>query len=415
MGNAGGGPARPLAADEVTARLRTLGDAGAAVGAKTAAFAALRDHFLRRPTQEEKFAAVAAVDAQRYTVWPCPPPEASALPASVLADKVRGLVYGAALGDAVGLATEFLNRNEVKAFYGDGFAYSPRPSKVFPDTHRLMWVPGDWTDDTDQLILILQSLLATEGRADPCDFARRLSSWRKSGFSELGDESAAGLGQHTKNVISKQGFETTPHEVARDCWEKGGCKSAANGAVMRTAITGVPFFWSRDVVAGNTADLCQVTHADPRCIASCLVVAVCVSEMLRGAPTTSEAEVDELIATAVAEASSRVPASAEEVLNGTGSCTLQDLQLDEPHSIGYTGKCLAAGLWGLRSQASFESAIGELVAEGGDADTNAAVAGALLGCRLGFSKLPSDWIAELPYASWLEAYVQKLLFMLQLR
>lgn len=27
-----------------------------------------------------------------------------------------------------------------------------------------------------------------------------------------------------------------------------------------------------------------------------------------------------------------------------------------------------------------------------DSDTNAAVAGALLGCKLGYSKLPQDWL-----------------------
>ena len=34
--------------------------------------------------------------------------------------------------------------------------------------------------------------------------------------------------------------------------------------------------------------------------------------------------------------------------------------------------------------------LNELILAGGDADTNGAVAGALLGCRLGFSQLPSD-------------------------
>ena len=32
-----------------------------------------------------------------------------------------------------------------------------------PDMHRQRWKTGDWTDDTDQLILIMQSLLANAG------------------------------------------------------------------------------------------------------------------------------------------------------------------------------------------------------------------------------------------------------------
>ena len=32
-----------------------------------------------------------------------------------------------------------------------------------PDMHRERWAVGDWTDDTDQMILIMQSLLETDG------------------------------------------------------------------------------------------------------------------------------------------------------------------------------------------------------------------------------------------------------------
>ena len=33
-----------------------------------------------------------------------------------------------------------------------------------PDFHRSRWETGDWTDDSDQMILILQSLLDNEGK-----------------------------------------------------------------------------------------------------------------------------------------------------------------------------------------------------------------------------------------------------------
>ena len=31
--------------------------------------------------------------------------------------------------------------------------------KVFPDAHRRRWKQADWTDETDQMILILQSII----------------------------------------------------------------------------------------------------------------------------------------------------------------------------------------------------------------------------------------------------------------
>jgi len=56
------------------------------------------------------------------------------------------------------------------------------------------------------------------------------------------------------------------------------------------------------------------------------------------------------------------------------------------------------------------------VKEGGDADTNAMVAGALIGCLRGYTNLqvPGRAISAMPNVVWLEAWTQKLLFMLRL-
>mmetsp|Transcript_20602 Transcript_20602/g.53242 ORF Transcript_20602/g.53242 Transcript_20602/m.53242 type:complete len:437 (-) Transcript_20602:139-1449(-) len=416
---------RCLTDSEVSAALAVLGDANAPLPSKASAFDVLRAHFVPSLSPQEKLAAVAAVSRERYTPWDDSPipAGASTLSGEELADKVRGLIFGAALGDATGLATEFLNRTQVEGFYGEGFAFSPRPSRLYPDTHRMMWTPGDWTDDTDQLVLVLQSLLHTRGRVDPADFSSRLGAWCRGGFACLGDTSAAGLGRHTKSVISHSRFAEDPHTAALDIWERGGRASAANGAVMRTAVSGVPCFWSIPTVVSNTTELCRTTHADPRCIASCVVVAVCVSEMLRGALTHGPDDVDAVIATAIGAASEVLGDAhpAREELQALAKATvaepeadaLRALHLDDPHSLGYTYKCLGAGLWAFRSQAgSFEAGVRAIVAEGGDADTNGAVAGALLGCRLGFSRLPGAWVAQLAHGAWLEAHAQKLLIML---
>lgn len=73
-----------------------------------------------------------------------------------LIDKVRGLVFGAALADAVGLATEFLTKQETEFYYGGPSNSSERflPESFIRDRHRRAFVPFDWTDDTDQLVRI---------------------------------------------------------------------------------------------------------------------------------------------------------------------------------------------------------------------------------------------------------------------
>lgn len=61
---------------------------------------------------------------------------------------------------------------------------------------------------------------------------------------------------------------------------------------------------------------------------------------------------------------------------------VSELGLDDSVALGYTYKCLASAVSSFLSGSSsgFVAAICDLVEEAGDADTNAAVAGALLGC-----------------------------------
>ena len=104
---------------------------------------------------------------------------------------------------------------------------------------------------------------------------------------------------------------------------------------------------------------------------------------------------------------------------------MADLKLDDPRSIGYTYKCMSAALTALRIFSRmqqdgtvllsdvFKTIISALIAQGGDADTNAAVAGAVIGCCIGYENLPSKWIQGMPYVVWLDAWVQKLLYMMQ--
>lgn len=44
---------------------------------------------------------------------------------------------------------------------------------LYPDLHRASFPPGDWTDDTDQLVLILQTLLENWGRENGVLFASK--------------------------------------------------------------------------------------------------------------------------------------------------------------------------------------------------------------------------------------------------
>lgn len=151
-------------------------------------------------------------------------------PDADLLDRLLGCAYGQALGDAYGLSTEFETRRGVSEKYPDASKIIPFPSPI-RTRHSQRWVLGDWTDDTDQWILILEALSEDNGEAPA--FAKRLQQWIKQGFRELNDFAGMGLGAHVAKVVCTNGYLDDPLKVSKSIWIDGGCQAAPNGAVMR--------------------------------------------------------------------------------------------------------------------------------------------------------------------------------------
>ena len=56
---------------------------------------------------------------------------------------------------------------------------------------------------------------------------------------------------------------------------------------------------------------------------------------------------------------------------------------------------MGAAFWALSHACSFQNGIEQVIHEGGDADTNAAVVGAILGARDGFDSFPVELVSGL--------------------
>ena len=63
-------------------------------------------------------------------------------------ERFLGTIFGQAVGDALGLSTEFMSKQEVDRFYPNGIEDY---SQIVRDDHRRRWHRGDWTDDTDMM------------------------------------------------------------------------------------------------------------------------------------------------------------------------------------------------------------------------------------------------------------------------
>lgn len=68
---------------------------------------------------------------------------------------------------------------------------------------------------------------------------------------------------------------------------------------------------------------------------------------------------------------------------------------------------MAAGLWCVYHAPSFEEGLLAVVNEGGDADTNGAVAGSLLGAKYGYDAIPPRYIEGLKHKDVLWRIIRK--------
>mmetsp|Transcript_87609 Transcript_87609/g.247226 ORF Transcript_87609/g.247226 Transcript_87609/m.247226 type:complete len:197 (-) Transcript_87609:384-974(-) len=194
---------------------------------------------------------------------------------------------------------------------------------------------------------------------------------------------------------------------------------AANGGIMRCAASALGYFWDEEVVTYNAAAGCAVTHSDPRCIASCVAVARLASRVLLGVDVASAEKRREEVICATMAAERHLDGGDRDELGraiDVAAEGLEALRLDDRGSIGYTYKPLGAACWAFVHAADFRSAITAITMEAGDADSNAVVAGALLGARFGFKALPPEWLREVPHrqAEWLEAKILPCLTLLGL-
>jgi ADP-ribosylglycohydrolase len=315
-------------------------------------------------------------------------------------NELKGCVFGSALADAIRLTTEFKRKSDVTNI-------------TFPYKYSIRgWEPNDWTDDTDQMILFIELII--EKNLTQMAFAKKLLNWSQHGFNELGDTVGQGLGGSTTMVLIDTKFLEYPERVAINVWENGGCAIAPNGSLMRSAVLS---FTDRPIK--NSIQMCKVTHADPRCVASCIILNVAICLIRAGSTTNLRNDSIKYGIKYLNSVNSKcVPHKVRGVPNiwidspyfdSTTSkydyesemrdvChksnDLANLKLDEIGKIGYVCKCLGCAFWAMyhienrgKKALDYLRLIKLIALEGGDADTNAIVAGSLLGTYLGYDEL----------------------------
>ena len=326
------------------------------------------------------------------------PPELDRATENTVVEALVGCVFGQGMGDMLGVGCEFMSKAEVAFYLQEDLGITWTHPRV--SDHTASFIRGTATDDTSQSVLIMRMLVKNGGEVNLSDFAERLLEWLREGHKEHRQGGGLGAGSTTSAVMNHKDFLTDPVAAARETWERMGRDAASNGAVMRTGPCGCLKFWDEDFVI-NTAKLCAAaTHADPRCVFSSVAISLLISRILQQKAKLIEGfDIDETISVAMSKVDD-LEQYTEDIRKLSSAATIEELRLGE-RPIGYTLKTYGSAVWALRHCTSYAEAISQVVREGGDTDTNAAVVGAVMGAKFGFHKLPSRLIQYMFEGAWL--------------
>ena len=129
-----------------------------------------------------------------------------------------------------------------------------------------------------------------------------------------------------------------------------------------------------------------------------------------GLQTKTPAEGRPALETAVAAVRAQAKPEAELVraLERSAGARLADIPVRGEGS-GYTVLTTQVGFWAAAQPGALEDVLLAVVNEGGDADTNGAVAGALLGAKHGLDAIPQRWLDRIRGRAEIEALAEELL------
>lgn len=323
------------------------------------------------------------------------PGDAAAHNAGALLNRAAGVLLGLAAGNLLGLPVESEWHYDIARRYPSGLAdIDPR------EAHRPM------DDDLAQAVDLAEALLSDGDTA--AEFARLLIVWAR--------ENGRGMGITTGEVIRElQRGEPIP-EPARVVYERRN-RIAPNGGVMRCAPVAIARRSRPELLVSESAATCAVTHYAPACQWSCIIINATTALLLDGVtPDLSAifaaARTDGCPDLATIAHADGIPADILDAV-AAGDAPAGDILwlLCDHRLIGHTLLAMQVGLWAAVTPLNFEDALIASVSAGGDTDTNAAVAGAVLGARYGASVIPQRWLDSIPQRKRIVGLADRLLAM----
>ncbi|WP_251197450.1 ADP-ribosylglycohydrolase family protein [Anaerotardibacter muris] len=265
---------------------------------------------------------------------------------AVKRNKLRSVIYGAAVGDALGVPYEFSGRDSFSCTGMIGGGVHDQPA-------------GTFSDDTSLLLATCASLKENNKRINIEDMRAKFRSWLYEG-AFTPDAFIFDVGNATATALD-QGF---------------GCsneQSNGNGSLMRIAPLAFIHATDNDIRAVSS-----ITHAHWISTEACVAFVHILRNVLDGTSLAKAIETN------------KPKSKIFDWLHDLKNRPRGDLR-----SGGFVLDTLAAAFWCALNTTNYRDCVLAAVNLGDDTDTTACVAGAVAGALYGFEDIPEDWIDAL--------------------
>lgn len=299
--------------------------------------------------------------------------------------KIRGGIFGVAVGDALGATVEFLSREEIKKMYGI--------HKEMIGGGWLSLEPGEFTDDTEMTLAVAEGLTAFP--KDPVSaIGEGFIRWYHTAPKDIGNTVRLAL----KNFLRFGDWQKAGAETRRELNGKAG----GNGCLMRTLPVTFAYLNDTGKITGWSKKIAAMTHFDEEAELACAFYNRYAHRLLfsRDKEASLRLVLDEMKDLFQAQSGKHLG----QVLSGVTGRSLHQVK-----ATGYVVDTLEAALVSFMRHDNFEDVVAAAVNLGDDADTVGAVAGGLAGVCYEYQSIPRRWLEALRHKERLEKAVQGLM------
>lgn len=290
----------------------------------------------------------------------------------------KNILLGTAIGDALGLPVQFLEREVV----------AKNPITTMEGLDQFNIPAGTWSDNTSLSFCLAESLC---NGYDLNDIINKFTKWMYEDYWTPANETFD-INYINYFAIVNLRNNGSPHVAGID--NKRGNR---DGSLMRI-LPLVPYILNMEEegrfrIIGEVSSL---THRHPRSILACISLCEFAIQYMN---LQSVEEAYQVMQQTILQLLKKEMFIEEDIpfkrLVGLSCEEFKAIELKDIHSTEYVIDTLEASLWCIFNTTSYKDAVLKAVNLGDDANTVGAITGGLAGIIYGYDTIPSEWLEVL--------------------